>query len=226
MLVGRVGDRVRRLLPGLPVRKRPHGLQGHHSGTPCDQVARTGPALLTVGEAGRAPGGRRSGVGSWACGVIMAMPACRRSRRRRSHVGWPVCPHGCELSLDARPLLAGSSRSTPHPCVPAHLRGRVSNYGHPSLLAIPHAILGLPAWGRERAGPLPDRKLIHDGTRGVRRPRLLLLGPDLLAQRVVPISATCFASSHPAAPSAPRQCRPATPGCMSRSWTGTVSAKG
>ena len=61
MMAGRIGDRVRRLLPGFPVRKRPHGLQGRHSGSPRHQVAGSGPAVLAVGEAGRAPRGVRSG---------------------------------------------------------------------------------------------------------------------------------------------------------------------
>ena len=49
-------------------------------------------------------------------------------------------------------------RAAPTTCVPAHLRGRVSNCGHPSLLAIPRAILGLPAWGRGTSGDKPSRE--------------------------------------------------------------------
>ena len=83
MMVGRVCDGVRRLLPGFPVRKRPHGLQGRHGGTPCDQVARTGPALLAVGEAGRAPGGGRSGVGRASGYVDMARSLPRFASREK-----------------------------------------------------------------------------------------------------------------------------------------------
>src|SRR4051794_35798091 len=58
MMAGRVGDGVRRLLPGFSVRERPHGLQGRHSRAPRYQVARASPALFMIGEAGCAPRGR------------------------------------------------------------------------------------------------------------------------------------------------------------------------
>ena len=64
MMAGRIGDGIRRRLPGFPVRQRPHGLKGSHSSTPRYQVARTGATVFTVGEADRAPSGKALGGGN------------------------------------------------------------------------------------------------------------------------------------------------------------------